>query len=155
MSRRLVDWGQRPRVPGDRARRPEAGSRGLSADLRAVRVAGDVRADSMTGRKRTEEAAASYVFERVDGRRLVLKDVPGAPPGTCDFEIQADPVGVLEVTMLADETVERFMAAIDDYGVIDDTGLRSTWIVSLTKGAVQDLRVKELRKGLLPVLDAL
>jgi hypothetical protein len=114
-----------------------------------------VRLDSMSERKRTEEDAASYVFERVDHRRLVLMDVPGAPPGTCDFEIQADPVGVLEVTMLADETAERFMAAMDDYGMIDDTGLQSTWIVSLTKGAVEGLRVKELRKDLLPALDAL
>jgi hypothetical protein len=111
----------------------------------------------MTAWERVEEAAAAYVFERLDGRSLILRDVLGAAPETCDFEIQqdGDAFGVLEVTTLTDEVGERFIAALDDHGVMEDTGLWATWIVSLSKSAVEELRIKKLRERLLPVLERL
>jgi len=47
LSRGLVGMCQRPGVSGDRSRRPHAEPRHVPADLRAVRVAADVRYASM------------------------------------------------------------------------------------------------------------
>ena len=69
-------------------------------------------------RERREEDVARKVVEALEPVLLIPRDVPGAPSGTHDFDIERAGVivGALEVTMLLDQDRQELQAWIEDYG---------------------------------------
>jgi hypothetical protein len=108
-------------------------------------------------RDRLEEDAARYVVQLVESVALIPRDVKGAPSGTHDFDVERAGVvaGALEVTMLEDEERRGFIAAIDQHGYFEASELARSWLVAPTKDAIQGLRVKTLRRDLIPILQGL
>jgi hypothetical protein len=82
---------------------------------------------------RPEETATKDVLERLLGARLTLRDAPGAPPATHDFDmVRVHPVAAVEVTILTEEPDVELSKAMSLHGqVIESKSLRSTWWVEV------------------------
>ena len=90
-----------------------------------------------------EEAAAALVAEQLGTTSFVRRDVPGAPAGTHDFDLQVGSKTIaLEVTSSTDEETTKLWKSVDKQEWEEPTLTRS-WGLVLTPGT----HVKTLRSG--------
>ncbi len=92
---------------------------------------------------------AGRIFSSILGGNVVPKDVPGAPPGTHDFDLELGDGRVIavEVTVSTDRRVVEFWAAVHDQSW-DAPQLRTSWLLNVTPPA----NIKTLRGNVEPLL---
>lgn len=95
---------------------------------------------------------AGRILSRVIGGTVVLRDIPGAPPGTHDFDLTSADLGTIavEVTISTDRTVLEFWHAIHQQSW-DTPQLRNSWFLNVAAPT----RVKGLRGQIEPLLQGL